>query len=445
MKTAVQLIPCIFVALCLLSCATNLNAYREIDSIVKSGSYSQALEAIEKERNNKRSIYSEKNNILFYLDRGMMNHYAGFYAESTADLQEAAYLIEDAFTKSISQEAASFIANDNVKDYSGEDYEDLYINVFNALNYYHSNDIEGALVEIRRVNEKLTVLADKYERASNKVLSAAPDLANVDYKVEAVRFSNSALARYVSALLYRAKGDYDDVRIDLGELLRAYELAPAVYDHSPPSSLADEQSIPSGMARLNVIGFTGLSPVKEEIRITIPLPFPPPNSLATLALPKMTDRPSDIESMEVVLDTGQKFDLELLEDISKVAQETFKGKYGLTFVKAAARTVLKAAAGAGAAHLAKEQGGELAGYLTGLAGLIVADASEKADLRLSRYFPARALVGGINLVPGTYSIMVNYYDHGGRLIATDRQDNIVVEMNKLNLAHFVRFGLTSPS
>ena len=424
----------------LFSCATVSNT--GIDASVASGSFTQALQAIDNERTARGSVYSDKNNeILFYLDRGMVNHYAGRYAESVKDLEEAERLIEEAFTKSLTQEITSYIANDNSKDYSGEDYEDLYINVFNALNYYHLNDIEGALVEIRRVNEKLSFLANKYERASEKVLSATSDLAGANLGVEAVKFSNSALARYLSLLFFRAKGSDDDVRIDMEELRRAYELAPAVYNNSLPSSIDEERSVPQGMARLNVIGFTGLSPVKEEQEINIPLPLLPP---LTLALPKMVDRPTNIESIEVILDTGQQFKLELLEDMNNVASETFKGKYGLTVAKTAARTLIKTAASAGAAKLAERSpGGALAGFAVGIAGKVATDMSEKADLRMSRYFPGRSYVGGINLEPGTYSITVNYYGSGGRLIATDRQDNVPVEGNKLNLAQFVNFGQTS--
>jgi len=417
----------------------------EIDSLFESGAYIRAIQSIEKEKNS-TGAYSAKNTILFYLDRGMMNHYAGFYAESAEDLNEAGRLIEEAFTKSLTQEVASYIANDTVKDYSGEDYEDLYINVFNALNYYHLNNMEGAMVEVRQVNEKLKVLAANYERGLEKALSSTPRLTGVDLDVEAVRFSNSALARYLGALLYRANGDEDDVRIDLEELRRAYELAPDVYDHSVPSSIAEERSIPKGMARLNIIGFIGLSPIKKEVKTRIPLLIlPPPNESALLALPQMVDRPSSIESVEVILDTGQQFRLELLEDMGKVAHETFKAKYSLTLVKTIARTVIKATASAGVAHYAKEKSGVLAGLLTGLAGRILADASEKADLRISRYFPGRALVGGINLEPGTYSITVNYYGPAGKLLSTEHKDNVVVQENRLNLAQFVVFGTKLPS
>ena len=261
----------------LLSCAGSPDAYIHIDEDLRTGAYESALLRLDDEKGPARkTIYTSKNEILLYLDRGMVRHYAGMYADSSLDLQEAEWLIEDAFTKSLSQAAGSYILNDNVKDYSGEDYEDLYVNVFNSLNYYHNNDLEGALVEIRRLNEKLALLADKYERAVEKVQEAGQRLDTSGISVEASKLSNLALARYMGMLFYRGTGREDSARIDYEEISRAYELAPSVYGNRIPGSVEEEMAIPDGMARLNIIAFTGLSPVKEAENIYIPLPLPLP-------------------------------------------------------------------------------------------------------------------------------------------------------------------------
>ncbi|MDR0473548.1 MAG: hypothetical protein LBH43_07760 [Treponema sp.] len=420
--------------ICLFSCVHNPNAYHEIDMSIGTASYIQALHAMEK--NDDRRAYTTRNDILFYLDRGMLRHYAGLWNESSRDLEEGERLIEEAFTKSISQEIGSYIANDNVKDYAGEDYENIYINVFNALNYYHRNDMQNAHVEIRRVNEKLTVLADKYEKAIKKVIDSNPDLSNPDLGVQATKFSNSALARYISFLFSQAEGNTDNVRIDMEELQRAYTLAPDVYDHPKPSSLENELSVPQGKARLNFIGFTGLSPIKEEVKQNIPLSLMGGNDWFSMSLPRMVDRPSDIDSVEVVLNSGQRFRLELLENMSKIAHETFKTKYSLTVAKTAARTITKATAATKTADLVERKFGVLGSLVSGAVGAVAVNASEQADLRVSRYFPARANIGGINLEPGIYSITVNYYGHG-RLVDSEQINNVHVEAGKLNLIESV--------
>ena len=314
----------------------------------------------------------------------------------------------------------------------------MYINVFNALNYYNRNNIEGALVEIRVANEKLDVLADRYERTRERAVSADPNIPT-EAVTEAKRFSNSALARYISLLFFRGERRMDDVRIDYEELHRAFELAPDVYNHRIPASIEEEISvIPQGMARLNIIGFTGLSPIKEENNLRIPLPLPPPNTSALVSLPRMVERPSAIGRVEVVLNTGQSFNLELLEDMGKVAHDTFQSRYATIVIKTTARSIIKATTGGAAAGVARERGGELMGFAVGLFGRIVADVSEQADLRMSRFFPARALVGGINIPPGNYSVTVNFYGPFGQIIASEHRENIQVQENRLNLSQFVQ-------
>jgi hypothetical protein len=132
------------------------------------------------------------------------------------------------------------------------------------------------------------------------------------------------------------------------------------------------------------------------------------------------------------------FDLELLEDIGAVARETFQERAHLIYLKSVLRGVVK---GAGSAVLdgAGDQVGGDAGLVLGLLSIgaqVFAEASEKADLRISRYFPAKAYVGGITLDPGTYSYTVTYYA-GNRVVDSLRQEHVVIRAGGLNLAEAV--------
>jgi hypothetical protein len=162
----------------------------------------------------------------------------------------------------------------------------------------------------------------------------------------------------------------------------------------------------------------------------------------------MVPRSSNIESVEVVVDTDQRFKLELLEDMGKVASDTFKSRYSLVLTKTLARSIIKTAASGAAANVAgRSRGGALIGLATGIAGRAATELSEKADLRISRYFPEQAHVGGINLDPGTYSITVNYYGRGGALIGSEQIDNVQVETGRLNLVRSIAgtYPYLSPS
>jgi hypothetical protein len=421
-------------ALALAACATTNEAYRPIDNAAAAQDFSQAVRTLNASR---ARVYPKKNAVLLHLDRGMLEHYAGDYTASQNDLQDAENLIEKYYAKSITQAAASYIANDNTKDYAGEDYENIYLNIFNALNYYHNGDVSGALVEIRRVNEKLSQLEEKYAKALEKARRADAEHSGAIKGGGAGHFTNSALARYLGALFYRGEGLADDARIDFAEIQKAFRLAPEIYPFPLPAALVpsgaagyetgEELRIPAGMARLNILAFTGLSPYKEEESLLIPLPLPAPNHFARIALPRLVNRPSIVSRVSVSVDGGTPFNLDLLEDTGLVAAETFKTSRSLTIAKSTVRSILKQTAGAGLSHIAREQGGGSMGLLVGILTTAFNTASEQADIRVSRYLPRYAFAGGVNLAPGEHKVLITFAP------GVTREQTITVRAEAVNL------------
>ncbi|MDR1957236.1 MAG: hypothetical protein LBQ30_10355 [Treponema sp.] len=406
----------------------------KIDAAVEGGDHQTGIALIEKD---KQALYRNKDLILYYLDKGMIAHYAEAYTDSTQLLQEGERAIEDAYTKSVTMEIGSYLLNDTVKEYDGEDYEDIYINAFNALNYYHQARLEDALVEIRRMNNKLQFLAAKYgEIRTNLQQKALAEGSTIPPNPESPsQFSDSALARYLGMLFYRAVGNHDDAQIDRDQLKVAFANAPAVYTYGLPASLDEELAVPPGKARLNVLGFSGLSPVKDAEVIRLPLPN---YRYIKIALPVMVNRPSQVSRVEVVFDDGQRFDLALLEDMAAVARETFKEKINLLYLKSVIRATVKGVTSSALDAVADEtEGGtSLLFSVLSLGTQIFAEASEQADLRISRYFPAKAYVGGITLDPGTYSFTTHYYGaNGGRIASFDT--TATVREDQLNLVEVV--------
>jgi hypothetical protein len=237
-------------------------------------------------------------------------------------------------------------------------------------------------------------------------------------------------------LFYRGSGRPDDARID-GEYLRlAFANSPALYPQPLPSSLEHDLDVPPGLARLNVLAFAGLSPVKKAETLRLPLGE---NRYLKISLPYMVYRPSASARVEIALDDGRRFDLELLEDIEAVARETYKAREGLIYLKTIIRAFLKSAGQAVFDAMAEdtEGGASLVYSILSLGSQIFAEASEQADIRISRYFPARAYAGGINLSPGRYSCEAFYYNAAGRVVASFRYEDILVQENRLNLVEVV--------
>jgi hypothetical protein len=426
----------VFLAAVFLAACASTGSFTNIDHSLSRGNYPGGLELLEKGR---PLLYSNRDNILYYLDKGMLSHYSKQYEDSSRLLESGERAIEAAFTKSVSAEIGSYLLNDNVREYPGEDYEDIYINSFNALNYYHQGKHEDALVEIRRMNNKIRHLSGKYGAIIEELRRQAREEQLGQLPANAggpMRFTDSALARYLGMLFYRGAGLYDDARIDRDRLKAVFSGAPSVYTYPAPSSISGELEIPRGMARLNIIAFSGLSPTKEERVVRLPLPNA---GWIKIAVPEMVYRHSDVSRIEVAFDSGGGFNLELLENMEAVARETFKARQGLIYLKTTIRAMLKGISSTALGVAAGEAEGEAAAVLglLGFLGQMFAEFSEQADLRVSRYFPARAYVGGVNLKPGLYSFRVTYYGRTGRELASERYENMRVRENALNLAEAV--------
>jgi uncharacterized protein len=419
--------------------------FKNIDAAVSKNDFKKAVEALKAGQNEKKPIYPEANVVSLYLDKGLLEHFAGNYDTSAQDLIEAERLIQEAFTKSVTAEMASYIANDNTKEYPGEDYEDIYLSIFNALNFYNKGNTEEALVEVRKLtvsSGKLDMLSRKYE-ASTK--SAGDYLMNglskIGLKVnpqlpqgDPVNFSNSALARYLSVLFYLDDNNPDSARIESEQIKATFASNPKLYSNSIPKSVDGILTVPAGKARLNVIGFTGLSPVKEEKVFESVVPLDPPFNVMKLKLPVLKERSSAIRRVEVEVRGQGRFELELLEDMTAVTKETYNARFANMFFKTYIRSLLKNAAGAVAAKAGDKVGGTagaIASLGARLGGKIAADASESADIRMGRYFPDKAYVGSIDLDPGTYTVIVNFGGH------TKEFKDVNVKAGKINLIEAV--------
>jgi hypothetical protein len=412
-------------------------SYKEVDDLVETENFEKARETIEdaqKPKKQENRLYPDRNRLLHEIDMGMISHYDGDYSASSEQLQEGERIIEELFTQSVTLEVASFITNDTVKEYAGEDYEDVYLNLFNSLNYYHRGNLDGALVEIRKMNQKLVWLPDKYSAQNSQLMDYIPLILDDTAfpHQEASAFTDSVFARYLGMLFWRGYGNPDSARIDYEYMEAAHGSFSQVYGNPLPGTASQELDIPAGMARLNILAFAGLSPLKQEKRETY--------AGIHLFLPELVEaRQTEVSSIEIVLEDDRIIRLELLEDIGAVMRETYKSKYRFTFLKTLVRSGIKQAGGDGAAIAARlgsfdsSEEGRLTTETIAFLAKTFMDETESADTRMARYFPQYVYVTGINLEPGTYSFAINYYDSNGSVVHRDTHTNVPVQAGRLNL------------
>lgn len=424
--------------------------------LVRNGDYRQASLIIQEA---KESAYRKKDRVLYYLDLGMLYHWSGEYELSNELLTQAEIAIEELYTASLSKAVASGLLNDNLLDYSGEDYENVYLNVFKALNYVALKDKEAALVEIRKVQIKLNLLEDKYRKYTEAYNHSEDSKGRIVFRKS--RLHNDALSRYIGLLLYRAQGFLDDARIEKELIDRAWETQGHLY-YFPKPALPAIEAPDEKRAIANFLSFSGLSPTKlaDTLRVRtgkdmvflamtgqsedyvteligfnyLLVPNVKEGIHFKVQFPRLSKRSSVVDRIVIKLDGVEYADFELLESMEKLSEEAFRLKQplsvGKTIIRATLKTVSKEVGKEMANRELKkmDKGGEIASFFTNLAADIAVEISENADLRISQFFPASAHVAELVLTPGSYHIAIEYWssnrlleeiDHGVREFRSD--------------------------
>jgi hypothetical protein len=112
-----------------ISCATSKAQYSNTERYLHYHDFKQAIAQIENAKKNGK--YKKKDRVLYWLDLGMLQSYNQQFDLSNKLLTNAENAIEELYTKSIRKEAGSLLLNDNIKDYAGEDYENIILMFLN--------------------------------------------------------------------------------------------------------------------------------------------------------------------------------------------------------------------------------------------------------------------------------------------------------------------------
>lgn len=398
----------LFILLCFLftGCATWYQRTTAFQEAVGKGNFEQAEKLLQKDKKQAR----DKNKILYYLNQGYVNFMLGKYEASNAAFETAEQLTEEQH-KNVLTEAAVLVSNPEIRPYKPEDFEVIMINFYKALNYLELNNMEDALVEVRKINLRLQQLNDKY-----------PDHKN--------RYQQDAFAQLLMGLIYDAAGDSNNAFIAYRNAYNTYQS-----DYIKNFGLAAPEQLKKDLLRTAYIcGFTteliqyekefgfkytpqlpapdgqlvmfwlnGFGPVKAEWGITftkvnrgdgavvfhneeLGLTFPffwgngysddEKNSLANLnvvrtVFPKYVERPP-LYTKGILKYGNQTFPFQKAEDINQIAFKTLHDR----MVQELSNSLLRTATKQGIRYAASKQNDWL-GFAVGLANAF----TEKADTR----------------------------------------------------------------
>ena len=399
-----------------------------IQQAAQNGQYERAKEFVEMNS----ELQKERNRLLYELELGVINHLNGDYRESNQWLEKAAERMEELDVISLSGLAADWVFSEKFHPYRGEDYERVLVHYYMALNYLMMGQLQEALVECRRFNTLLQRFNDRYE---NK---------NV--------YKSDAFMLYLSGLIYDAMGELNDAFIDYQHAYETYRGDYAGYYATPlPAQLTEHllrtseglgffdahknylQEFPGvnwpsqqeyrNSARLVVIWNKGLIPYKVEKLFRWYSGWHDadrPGCYIKFGFAELVPR-IEFLSQAAVTVNGQRQQLELAEDLGKIAQKNLEDRRIRTAMHAVSRNMIKCVT---------EQALEDQHWIWGWIFAGATELTEGVDVRHWFLLPAEMHITQMLLPPGTFDVDLNFSDPNGNPAGQARYENVHLQAGK---------------
>ncbi len=421
-------------------CATYSSSFATVEQQLAAQRYDDALNTIEK------SAKDRKDRVLYLLNKGMVLRMKRDFVASNQSFEAAKQEMERLYAESVSENALSFVVNDATVSYAGEDYEQVLVHLYMALNYLELGQRDEARVEALQMDTKLREIGEK---------------------IPANKFTEDALSRYLTGMIYEELGEWSDAMIAYRKAYEAYKKYQANFSLPVPpmlkldllrmsqrEGLKDELSgyqkefgvtsekmktlmvDPDG--ELVFILNDGLAPIKREkvIATWAPPPSvaaeaaksprqvhsatPTPPVLVNIALPYYESRPQRIWSARIRV-AGQQADTEMMENIDAIARQSLDARMAAITARAVARAVAKAAIQQSVDKAGKKNGKNNDAGAQLVASLVVRAASlatERADTRSWLTLPANVQMARLPLQPGNYDVTVELLGKDSEVIET---------------------------
>jgi len=415
-----------------------------VDKSLLENDYRQADAIIQKAEDE----YGTKSRVLYGMDRGMTLQLAGEYEQSNVVLEQAEDEVDRLYTRSVRTESLAFVTNDNSLPYEGEPYEQVMINVLKALNYASLNRWQDALVEARRIDHRLNVLADRTKGKAG--------------------YRDDGFARYLSGILYESAGALNDAFIAYRKAYETFDASRAwsrtgvpsqlhtdllrtadalhlsqeftEYQHLFPDTVWKSIEEQQRLAQVLVISYNGRAPRKEDQFLDLPISmdalslvllnrgFTSGNRqqhqaadsvlyglngrVVRVALPKIVPQKTQVpvDTVSLIPKQGEPVIVrtELAQNVTALADKALSERIAGIAVKAVARAAFKYSVAEGATRGSQQAVGGDLGPLVGLAvGLLTkgyAVASEESDKRSWRTLPDEIHVARTWVSPGDYRV-----------------------------------------
>ncbi len=424
------------------SCASVPKKQPQVDSLLLSNNYVQALQILEQDKN----AYGTNNELLYLLDKGFLEHLNKDYSKSIETFAKAQIKFDELYTESLGKIAATWVLNDYSAPYHGEDFEHVFINIFQALNYLMIGKYEDAIVEARDVDSKLNAINAQYKADQKNVYKEdafVRMLMGIFYEAGNSRQDiNDAYISYVKAAEIYEEDYSENYGVAAPEILKENILTTAKAMGWMEFNRAKEKYRDTRLitlkekrkkAEVYFIQYNGIAPVKIEESLAIPLLD---GNIIKVAFPKYQRRPYGVTSSRFLARSSKgnvfKVKSELGQNVGAIAIKNLARRKVRFIAKSALRATGRYLIGKKQEeNIAKKRGKEIASWFSFFAN-IYNIMIEKADLRCWRSLPDEIRIARIILEPGEYEFSVeNFNDSGSNLGVLNVAKTIVKAGEKL--------------
>ena len=337
-----------------------------------------------------------RDRLLYLMEAGNLLRLSGDYAAAENMLLEADRLSDQQRGMELGQEAEAFLTSDLALEFRGADYEKVFINYCLAACYASEGNMEDALVECRRVNDKLRAINLAYEDDRNRYDDDAFIRYLMGLMFEKAGDLNNALVAYRnSAEVYQGayRTDYgipvpEDVKRSILRISHRLGMSSIHQDYSSMWPETDWRSSGSDSSHGEVVVIleAGLLPPREETAYT----FATDDRIFHISLPGLPD--TGEQPLRVILRSGE-YSAEgfLVEDVAAIARKNLEDHAGRDIARAVARLAVKAGVAEAGEQIVEELTSEnsTVSTVTGLILSIFGAATENADLRAWMTLPSR--------------------------------------------------------
>jgi len=304
---------------------------------------------------------SEKDQLLCYMEKGLILFDLGNYESCSRVLLNASHLMKEQDIISISKQTSAVLINDRVITYRGEYSEQLWVHTFLMMSFLLQYEYDSALVEAKQALE---------------LLETYPDALDNDY-----------FTRALAALCFENLGKFNDVRIEYDKLSEVM-----------PGELPKPGPVPSGRGELVLFAGQGRIPWKVSTNIVLPPSI-------RLSIPRYSDSPPSL-SFQVKKSGRTLSAMVITTNLGEVVRKSLQ-KRSAGYI---ARQTLRAGA--------KEALAQAVGDETELGEVLVRAIlflTEEADTRSWETLPNSLSLVRIELEPGLHNleIVTGSIEHGG--------------------------------